>query len=73
MQERSTPEEGAIDVVPLRGTLGHLILVGVAWVTSRFPSILVGYNMESLSELDCLVFYTKLSSCPWAHMSGRAY
>jgi hypothetical protein len=28
--------------------------------------------MESLSELDCLVLYTKLSSCLWAHMSGRA-
>jgi hypothetical protein len=27
--------------------------------------------MESLSELDLLVLYTKLASCPWAHMSGR--
>jgi hypothetical protein len=42
-----------------------------AWVTSWFPSILVGYNMEGLSEPDCLVLYSKLSSCPWAHMSGR--
>jgi hypothetical protein len=58
--------------VPLRGTPGRLILAGVHWVTSRFPSILLSYNMESLSELDCLVLYTKLSSCPWAHMSGRA-
>jgi hypothetical protein len=42
------------------------------WATSRFPSILVGYNVESLSELVCLVLYSKLSSCPWDHMSGRA-
>jgi hypothetical protein len=28
--------------------------------------------MESLSELDYLVLYTKLSSCLWAHKSGRA-
>jgi hypothetical protein len=33
---------------------------------------IVGYNMEGLSELDWLVLYTKLSSCLWAHMSGRA-
>jgi hypothetical protein len=59
------------DVVPLRGAPGRLILAGVPWITSRFPSILVSYNMESLSELDYLVFYTKLSSCSWAHMSGR--
>jgi hypothetical protein len=59
------------NVVPLRSAPGRLILVGVPWVTSRFPSILVGYNMESLSELDYLVLYTKLSSCSWAHMSGR--
>jgi hypothetical protein len=26
--------------------------------------------MESLSELVCLVLYSKLSSCRWAHMSG---
>jgi hypothetical protein len=45
--------------VPLRGALGRLILAGVSWVTSRFPSILVGYNKESLSELDYLVLYTK--------------
>jgi hypothetical protein len=42
------------------------------WATSRFPSILVGYNRESLSELVYLVLYSKLSSCPRAHMSGRA-
>jgi hypothetical protein len=42
------------------------------WATSQFPSILVGYNKENLSELVCLVLYSKLSSCPWAHMSGRA-
>jgi hypothetical protein len=28
--------------------------------------------MEGLSELACLVLYSKLSSCPWAHTSGRA-
>jgi hypothetical protein len=59
-------------VVPLRGAPGCLILAGVPWVTSRFPSIPVGYNMEGLSELVCLDLYSKLSSCPWAHMSGRA-
>jgi hypothetical protein len=47
-----TLEEGVDDVVvPLRGAPGRLILAGVPWVTSRFPSILVGYNMEGLSEL----------------------
>jgi hypothetical protein len=70
MGKSSAPEEGADDV-PLRGTPGHLILAGMPWVTSRFPSILISYNIESLSELNCLVLYTKLSSCPWAHMSGR--
>jgi hypothetical protein len=58
--------------VPLRGAPGRLILAVVPWVTSRFPSILLGYNMKSLSELDYLVLYTKLSSCLCAHMSGRA-
>jgi hypothetical protein len=58
--------------VPLRGARGRLILAGVPWVTSWFPSILLGYNMESLSKLDYLVLYTKLSSCLWAHKSGRA-
>jgi hypothetical protein len=58
--------------VPLRGAPGRLILAGVPWVTSWFPSILLGYNMESLSELDYLVLFTKLSSCLWAHKSGRA-
>jgi hypothetical protein len=58
--------------VPLRGARGHLILAGVPWVTGWFPSILVGYNRESLSELNYLVLYTKLSSCSWAHMSSRA-
>jgi hypothetical protein len=62
---------GEVLNVPLRGAPGCLILVGVPWVTSRFPSILVVYNRESLSELDYLVLYSKLSSCPWAHMSGR--
>jgi hypothetical protein len=67
------PEVGVdvVPIVPLRGAPGHLILACVPWVTSRFPSILVDYNMESLSELDYLVLYTKLSSCTWAHMSGR--
>jgi hypothetical protein len=27
--------------------------------------------MERLSKLVCLVLYSKLSSCPWAHMSGH--
>jgi hypothetical protein len=58
--------------VPLRGAPGRLILAGVPWVTSWFPSILLGYNMESLSELDYLVLYTKLSSHLWAHKLGRA-
>jgi hypothetical protein len=49
--ESSTPKEGAVDDVPLRGALGRLILAGVPWVTSWFPSILVRYNMEGLSEL----------------------
>jgi hypothetical protein len=70
MWESSAPEEG-VDVVLLRGARSGLILTGVPWVTSWFPSILVGYNRESLSELVCLVLYSKLSSCPWAHMSGR--
>jgi hypothetical protein len=68
--ESSTPEEG-VDV-PLRGAPGRLILAGVPWVTSWFPSILLGYNMKSLSEIDYLVLYTKLSSLLWAHKSGRA-
>jgi hypothetical protein len=55
MPERSAPEEG-VDVVPLRGTPGRLMLASVPWITSQFPSILVGYNMERLSEIDCLVF-----------------
>jgi hypothetical protein len=68
------PEVGVdvvVPVVPLRGAPGRLILAGMPWVASQFPSILVGYNMESLSELDYLVLYTQLSSCTWAHMSGR--
>jgi hypothetical protein len=69
--ERELPPEEGVEDEPLRNAPGHLILAGVPWVTSRFPSILVGYNMESLSELDYLVLYTKLSSCTWAHMSGR--
>jgi hypothetical protein len=58
--------------VPLRGAPGRLILAGVTWVTSWFPSLLLRYNMESLSELDYLVLYTKLSSCLWADKSGRS-
>jgi hypothetical protein len=58
--------------VPLRGAPGCLILTGVPWVPSWLPSIIVGYNMEGLSELDYLVLYTKVSSCLWAHKSGRA-
>jgi hypothetical protein len=58
--------------VPLRGAPGRLILAGVPWVTCRLPSILVGYNMEGLSELDYLVLYTKLSSRLCAHKTGRA-
>jgi hypothetical protein len=61
--ESSAPEEGVDDDVLMRGAPRRLILAGVPWVTSRFPSILLGYNMESLSELDYLVFYTNLSSC----------
>jgi hypothetical protein len=69
MRERSTFEEGSVDV-PLRGTPGRLILAGVPWVTSWFVSILVGYTREILSGLVCLVLYSMLSSCPWAHISG---
>jgi hypothetical protein len=58
--------------VPLKGAPGRLILAGMPKVKSWFPSILLGYNMESLSELDYLVLYTKLSSCHCAHKSGRA-
>jgi hypothetical protein len=54
------------------GTPCHLILVHKPWATSQFPSIIVGYNRESLSDLVCLVLYSKLSSCPWAHMLGQA-
>jgi hypothetical protein len=75
MRGRGALEEGVDDVVmmmPLRGAPGRLIFAGVPWVTSWFPSILLGYNMESLSEMDYLVLYTKLSSCLWAHKSGRA-
>jgi hypothetical protein len=60
--ESDLPPEEGVDV-PLRGAPGRLILAGVPWVTSLFPSILLGYNMESLSELDYLVLLTKLSSC----------
>jgi hypothetical protein len=70
--ERDLPPEEGVDDVPLRGAPGRLILAGVPWVTSWFPSILLGYNMESISELDYLVLYTKLSSCLWAHKSGWA-
>jgi hypothetical protein len=66
------PEEGDVNNVPLRGAPGRLILVGVPWVTSWFPSILLGYNMKSLSKLDYLVLYTKLYSCLWAHKLGQA-
>jgi hypothetical protein len=60
MGESSTPGEGVnVVIVPLRGAPDCLILAGVPWVTSQFPSILVGYNREILSELDCLVLYTK--------------
>jgi hypothetical protein len=60
MGESSAPEEGVdVVIVPLRGAPGHLILTGVPWVTSQFPSALVAYNKEILSELDCLVLYTK--------------
>jgi hypothetical protein len=38
----------------LEGAPGRLILAGVRWVTSWFLSILLGYNMESLSKLDYL-------------------
>jgi hypothetical protein len=62
MRERSTPEEG-VDVVPLRGALGCLILSSVPWVTSWFPSILVGDNMEGLSELHRTV-WTILTCTP---------
>jgi hypothetical protein len=55
------PQEG-VDGVPSRGAPGRLILACVPWVKSWFPSILLCYNMESLSELDCLVLYTRLSS-----------
>jgi hypothetical protein len=54
--------------VPLRGAPDRLILVGVSWVISWFPSILVGYNRESLSEPDCLVLYTK-----YLYVLGPAY
>jgi hypothetical protein len=60
MAESSAPEEGVdVVIVPLRGALGRLLLAGVPWVTSQFPSILVGYNREILFELDYLVLYTK--------------
>jgi hypothetical protein len=60
MAESSAPEEGVdVMIVPLRGAPSCLILAGEPWVTSRFPSILVGYNREILSELDCFVLYTK--------------
>jgi hypothetical protein len=60
MGESSAPEEGVdVVIVPLRGAPGRLILTSVRWVTSQFPSALVAYNKEILSELDCLVLYTK--------------
>jgi hypothetical protein len=67
MRESSSPEEG-VDVMPSRGAPSHLILAGVPWVTSRFPSILVGYNRESLSEPDYLVLYTM-----YVYVLGPAY
>jgi hypothetical protein len=73
MRERAAPEEG-VDDVPLRGAPGRLILAGVSWVTSWFPSILVGYNRESLSELDYLVLYTKFFHVLGPHVrSSRAH
>jgi hypothetical protein len=62
-------------IVPLRRGPGRLILAGVPWVTSWFLCILLGYNTKSLSELDYLVLYTKLSSCLWAPQvrSGRVH
>jgi hypothetical protein len=48
-------------IVPLRGAPGRLILAGVPWVTSLFPSTLVDYNREILSKLDCLVLYTNVT------------
>jgi hypothetical protein len=60
MAKLSAHEVGVdVVIVPWRGAPGSLILAGVPWVTSRFPSILIGYNTEILSELDCLVLYTK--------------
>jgi hypothetical protein len=70
------PKEGVNDVVivPLRGAPGRLILAGMPWVTSWFPSILFGYNMESLSELDYLVLYTKYLHVLGPHVrSGRVH
>jgi hypothetical protein len=61
-------------LLPLRGAPGRLILAGVPWVTSRFPSILVGYNRESLSELVCLVLYSKHLHVLGPHVrSGRVH
>jgi hypothetical protein len=72
MLERVAPRGGSRRHPALRGAPGRLILAGMPWVKSRFPSIIVGYNREILSELVCLVLYSKSSSCPWAHMSGWA-
>jgi hypothetical protein len=40
------------------------IHIVITWFSSE--------NRVTLSELDCLLLYFKLSSCTWAHMSGRA-
>jgi hypothetical protein len=60
MAKSSTLEEGVdVVIVPLRGALGRLIFAGLPWVTSQFPSIIIGYSKEILSKLYCLVLYTK--------------
>jgi hypothetical protein len=38
-------------------------------VTIGKPICIVGYNMEGCQ--DCFGLHAKLSSCLWAHMSGR--
>jgi hypothetical protein len=43
----------ATEICPEEGAPGHHILADARrpWATSRFPSLLVGYNMEGLSVL----------------------
>jgi hypothetical protein len=76
--ERAAPKEGVGDVIG-RALEGRPRPPYIGWralgykLVSIYPSQLQYGSLirTTLNCLDCLVLYTKLSSCPWAHMSGR--